>query len=112
MKNNFKLEAFIGGGYSFRNSDSIACAYIPTVGGIYIPGHQVAVEFSSIYQLGTYIADFYDFYEEYIKKDVCPKFMVEIHLNIKSNTKVFYGKDAIDAIDRIERKYSKELREF
>ena len=111
-KSNFKLEVYIGGGYSFRNKESVACVFIPTFDGIYIPGHQVAKEFETIHQAGTYVADFYDFYNEYIIKEVCPKFVVEIHLNVKSNKKTFYGEEAINAIDRIEAKYTKELRDF
>ena len=112
MKDNFRLEVFIGGGYSFRKSDSIACVYIPVRGGVYIPGHNIAEEFSSIYAAGTYVADFLDFYNDYIIKEKLPKFVVEIHLNVGSNKKTFYGKDAIDAIDRIDKNYSKDLRDF
>lgn len=112
MRNNFRLEVFIGGGYRFSKSSSIACVYVPVIGGIYIPGHQVAKEFDTIHEVGTYVADFLDFYDEYIIKQKLPKFIVEIHLNVKSNTKTFYGKDAITAIDKIEANYSKELRDF
>ena len=110
-KRTLRLEVYIGGGYSFHKSNSIACVFIPTYNGIYIPGHQV-VEFSSIHQAGTYVTDFYDFYNKYIIKEVCPKFVVEIHLNVKSNKKTFYGIEAITALDKIEEKYSKDLRDF
>ena len=109
---NFKLEVFIGGGYRFEHNESIAAVLIPTFGGIYIPGHQVAKEFHSIYQAGTYVADFLDFYNQYIIKEKCPRFVVEIHLNVKSNKKSFYGEDAIKAIDIIDEHYSPELRDF
>ncbi len=111
MKKIFKLEVFIGGGYVFQRKDSIACVFIPIGDSVYLPGYGVH-EFDSIFNAGTRVADFYDFYKEYIDKDVCKEFVVEIHLNVKSNKKTFYGRDAIDAIDRINAKYSPELREF
>ena len=94
-RNNFKLEVFIGGGYSFRKSDSIACAYIPTVDGIFIPGHQVVVEFGSIHQLGTYIADFYDECLKlyYQPKSVANWFTTEILARIKGGNKLDITKD-------------------
>ena len=108
---NFKLEVFIGWGYVFHKRESIACVLLPIGDSVYLPGYGVH-EFDSIYNAGTRIADFYDFYNQYIDKEVCHEFVVEIHLNIKSNKKTFYGREAIDAIDRINAKYSPDLREF
>ena len=109
MKRNFKLQVFIGGGYIFQKRDSIACVSIDA--SIFFPGYGIH-EFDSIYNAGTRVADLYDFYYDYIDKEACPQFVVEIHLNVKSNVKTFYGKDAIAAIDSINSKYTPELREF
>lgn len=109
---NFKLEVFIGGGYQFQKDDSIAVVLIPIASDIYIPCYKGPQEFNSIYHAGTYVADFLDFYNQYIIKKECPKFVVEIHLNKQSNKKTFYGEEAIKALDKIHENYSPELREF
>ena len=106
---NFKLNVYIGGGYDFQKRDSVACVSIDS--SIFFPGYGIH-EFDSIYTAGTRVADLYDFYKDFIDKEACPQFTVEIHLNVKSNVKTFYGRNAIDEIDRINAKYSPELREF
>ena len=106
----FRLDVFIGDCYRYKDPNSICCACLPN--GCYIPGHRRIIEFDSIYKLGTYVADFVDFYEESLDKNVYKKFAITIYLNAKSNHKIFYGYYAVDAIDSINKHFTKDLRSF
>lgn len=107
---NFRLEVFIGNCFIYKNEKAIGCACLPN--DCFIPGHKRIIEFESFHSLGTYVADFVDFYNESLDKNVYKKIAVTIFLNAKSNHKVFYGYDAVDVIDSIGRHYDKKLRSF
>lgn len=106
----FKLYVYIGHCFSYGNPQSICCACLDN--GFFLPGHKRIVEFANIYHLGTYVADFCDFIKKYFDKKVISGVQTIIHLNVKTNKKTFYDYDAVKEIDKINKMYTAQLRDF
>ena len=109
--NKLIVEVFIGGGYSFKKEETIAAACLSN-SSVKMPGHKGTIEFEKIHSCTNYVYDLFDFYNEYLDKEVIKDFVVNIHLNTYSNQKRFHGEDSLKAMEYLENNYTKDLRIF
>lgn len=99
------MKIYIGenGGPLYVEKDAIGSI---SLDGIYVPsgdikkggGYNVAY-FVSIYNMGTYVADWFDIFKKFGQTP--EQISAKIILNTKSNSKTFKGKEIISVLDRL-----------
>jgi len=112
----FKMKIFIGenGGPLKGEKGIIGSIWLKD---IYVPSGDLNKEggnnhafFISIYNMGTYVADWFDILKKF---NLSPDLIkAEIILNIKSNSRVFKGKEIITVLDRLNDLHRKDKTQF